>query len=599
MMIAGADGGTPWGRSLLAAAVLATSPESVGGVVVRARSGPVRDAWLARLQRLLPRSAPMRRVPPGIGDDRLVGGLDLAATLASGRPTTERGLLEEANGGIVVVPGAERLEPGKAARVAGALDLGAVAIERDGLAERRPTRFAVVALDEGAADEERTPGVLLDRLGLLISLEELSIRDVEDADALDAAIVSARRTVARVIAPETAAAALCATALALGVYSLRPPMAALAAARALAALDGRPMVDEGDLSLAAALVIAPRATRMPEPMTDETDETQPPPHEEAESMPDSEPGESEPQSVDDAEMQSVVLAAALAALPPGLLERLADHARRRGAPPSSGRQGPTRKTRTRGRPAGTRPGRLGAGDRLDLVATLRAAAPWQRLRRSVDAANPSAGPKARVRVHPDDFRIRRMTHPVSSTTVFVVDASGSSALHRLAEVKGAVELMLAECYVRRDSVALIAFRGKKAELILPETRSLARAKRCLAGLAGGGRTPLASALVAALDIGMAVERKGNTASVIVLTDGISNVALDGTGGRATAGSDVESVARAFRASGLKALLIDTSPRGQPQAERLAPAMGAAYLMMPYAGARELSRLALSEARPAG
>jgi magnesium chelatase subunit D len=90
------------------------------------------------------------------------------------------------------------------------------------------------------------------------------------------------------------------------------------------------------------------------------------------------------------------------------------------------------------------------------------------------------------------FKQRRET-----TTIFVVDASGSAALHRLAEAKGAVELLLADCYVRRDRVAMLAFRGKGAELMLPPTRSLVRAKRSLAGLPGGGGTPLAAGMDAA------------------------------------------------------------------------------------------------------
>ena len=114
-----------------------------------------------------------------------------------------------------------------------------------------------------------------------------------------------------------------------------------------------------------------------------------------------------------------------------------------------------------------------------------------------------------------------------TTTIFVVDASGSAALHRLAEAKGAVELLLADCYIRRDQVALIAFRGSAAELLLPPTRSLARAKRSLAGLPGGGGTPLAAGLDAAFALSDSIRRKGQTPTVIVLTDGRANIARDG------------------------------------------------------------------------
>jgi len=531
-------------------------------------------------------------MPPSIGDDRLLGGLDLAATLAAGLPVVERGLLEDADGGLLVIPGAERLEPGPAGRIAAALDLGAVAIERDGIAAVRATRFAVVALDESATEDESVPAVLADRLGMLLSLDGLAIRDIVAGDGMQLAVERARRTISAVKCPESATEALCATALALGVGSLRAPIAARAVAAALAALDGRIVVDQGDLSLAAALVIAPRATRLPateEPANDA--EPDPPPPEPPEQTADDRGDSGDMPDLDDAEMQAIVLAAATAALPKDVLDRLAAQSPPRGSSGNSGRHGPKRKARSRGRPAGTRSGRLGPRDRLDLIATLRSAAPWQRLRAmsAAVAAAPASAP--RVRVHASDFRIRRVKHPVSTTTIFVVDASGSAALHRLAEAKGAVELMLADCYVRRDSVALIAFRGKTADLLLPETRSLARAKRCLAGLAGGGRTPLASAIAAALDAGLAVRRKGNDPSIVFLTDGISNVSLAGLGGRSAADDDVAAVARLFRAAGLKSLVIDTSPRGQAQAERLAPALGAEYLLMPYAGAMDLSRAA--------
>ena len=133
----------------------------------------------------------------------------------------------------------------------------------------------------------------------------------------------------------------------------------------------------------------------------------------------------------------------------------------------------------RGKPLGARRGDLRRGARLDVLATLRAAAPWQPLRRREQAAT-----VARVLVRRDDFRMKRFRERTETTAIFAVDASGSSALHRLAEAKGAVELLLAQCYVRRDRVALLAFRGRGSELLLSPTRSLVRAKRSLAGLPG-------------------------------------------------------------------------------------------------------------------
>jgi magnesium chelatase subunit D len=229
----------------------------------------------------------------------------------------------------------------------------------------------------------------------------------------------------------------------------------------------------------------------------------------------------------------------------------------------------------------------GNGVRLNLIETLRAAAPWQPLRRAARTARPS---NCLIDVRPDDFRITRFAQRSETTTIFLVDASGSSALNRLAEAKGAVELLLADCYVRRDSVALIAFRGDSAEVLLPPTRSLVRAKRSLAGLPGGGGTPLAAGIDAGWLLADTVRRRGDTPTLVLLTDGRANVARDGAGGRARAEEDAKSAARRVRASAFRALFIDTSPRPQPLARELAAEMAALYMPLSAADAAGISRL---------
>ncbi len=164
----------------------------------------------------------------------------------------------------------------------------------------------------------------------------------------------------------------------------------------------------------------------------------------------------------------------------------------------------------------------------------------------------------------EDLRLKRFRDRQASTTIFVVDASGSTAMDRLGEAKGAVEMLLADCYVRRDEVALIAFRGAGADLLLPATRSLTRAKRSLAALPGGGGTPLASGLAAAESLAEEVRRKGRTPTLVVITDGRANVGRDGIGGRERAHADAEAAARAIGQRKLKAILIDNSPRPSPR-----------------------------------
>lgn len=582
--------GRDWQRAVQVAALLAIDPAGLGGVRVRAHAGPVRDAWLALLQQLIV-ARPWVRVPLSTTDERLLGGLDLSATLAAGKPVLQTGLLSAANGGVLVLAMAERVTAGVAAHITQAMDNGEVAIERDGLRERSAARFGVIALDEGLQDDDGVPAALCDRLGFDIDLRAISPRVAESTPAMIAVgdIVNARERLAATEATDDIIEALCGVAVALGVASLRASSFAVAASRANAALDGNVVCTDDDAQIAAALVLAPRATQLPpaeEPPAEEDAPPEPaPPQDEASS------------SQDDAQgaMEDRVLEAAQAAIPAGLLAGLiAGTAARRAA---QGKSGAAARSGLRGRPVGSRRAQVPRGQRLHLVDTLRAAAPWQRLRRALAT---DTATKSRVMVRADDFHVARIRQKTATTTVFVVDASGSSAMHRLAEAKGAVELLLADCYVRRDQVALIGFRGRQAELLLPPTRSLTAAKRRLSGLPGGGGTPLASALDAAAALVDALARRGQSPLVVLLTDGRANVARDGSGGRERAQSDALQSARQLCLTGAPLLLIDTSTRPQREAAELSQAMRARYLPLPQAGSAQLAQsvraVALQEAR---
>lgn len=569
----------------LAACLLAIDPVGLGGAVLRAAPGPARDAWLGLLRAGLTPGEPWRRLPLGIPDSRLLGGLDLSATLAAGRPVAERGVLADAHGGIVVAAMAERMETPTAARICAVMDAREVAVQRDGLAARQPADFGLVALDEGIAPEEVVPAALRARLAFHLDLTTLPPAALR-GDA--AAIRAARQRLPGVTAEEGLVEALCGVAASLGVEDLRAPLFALRAARAAAALAGHAVVTKEDAGLAARLVLAPRAMTVPM-----DDDAQPEPPPEPEQPKDETPRDDQPErGPDQQELQEILVAAAKAALPTGLLEtlQLRDAARKRQG--AEGRAGQRRNAALRGRPVGTFAGPLRAGARLALVETLRNAAPWQAVRRRENAAGPP------IRVRMEDIRLRRFRHQTGTTAIFVVDASGSAALHRLAEAKGAVEMLLADCYVRRDQVAVVAFRGKAAEILLPPTPSLVRAKRSLAGLPGGGPTPLASGLDAAAALAAETSRRGRTPLLVLLTDGRANIARDGTAGRPVAEEDALSAAAPIRAAGIAALLLDTAPRPHPYAKRLADAMGARYLPLPAADAARLSG-AVAAARPAG
>ena len=571
-----------WRQACLAAALFAIDPAGTGGVLLRAAPGPARTRWRALLASLLPEDARLRRVPAGVSDDRLIGGLDLPATLRKGRPVIDRGLLAEANGGVVVLAMAERLSPSLAARITAALDSGEIVVEREGIAAREMTRFGVVAEDEGIADEA-PPSGLLDRLAFHLDLSHLSIRDLPDPPIVRRDVLAARAALPAVEMPESALRALCATALAMGIDSLRPPLLAARVARTAAALEGRASVEEGDLVAAATLVLAPRATQIPQSAEEES-----PPMEEE--RPPDEPEAGEPNEEPEAEqgpLEDRVLEATAAAIPKALLDRLAPSRRLSRQASTAGKSGLAKRSLRRGRPIGSRPGRPHAGVRLNVIDTLRAAAPWQRLREQTAAAA-EASQRRRLRVLADDFRVTRFKQQSETVTIFVVDASGSAAFHRLAEAKGAVELLLADCYVRRDQVALIAFRGSEAELLLPPTRSLLRAKRSLAGLPGGGGTPLSAGIEVATTLALNQQSRGVSPLLVFLTDGQANIARDGQPGRAQARADSEAAAERLAREELSALFVDTAPRPSEAARSLAARMDAHYLALPRADAHRLN-----------
>ena len=554
-----------FGDARIAARLCAIDP-GLGGLIVRG-GGDLRETLVTDLREALPAGAPVRRIPTHIDDDGLLGGIDLTATLAQGKAVTRSGLLQAAHGGMVIVPMAERLPDAVAARIAAVIDTGTVVTERDGQA---PARFVIMALDDGIALEEHPPAALAERMAFWIDLADLCA-PTPPAPADEAG---------ESVSPYEAIDIIARTAAALGIDSVRPALFALRAARARAHLAGRHAITLPDLAFAARMVLAPRATRMPA-APDEAPPDQPPPDAEADERDDGEQSQREPGPIED-----VVLEAARAAIPADLLTRIADGSARRARTNAMRGKGARRKSALRGRPMGATAGVPGGGRRLSVIDTLRAAAPWQRLRGATD----------RIVIRRDDLRVRRFQTRAEVLTIFAVDASGSAAAARLAEAKGAVELLLAEAYVKRAHVALVAFRGPGADLLLPPTRSLTRARRMLAELPGGGGTPLAAGLAAARQLAEAAQARGRTPFVIVLTDGRANIAADGRAVRSQAEADATAEATAMRLAGIPAAFVDTSARPRPEGAAIAAAMGARYLPLPRADAGAM-HAAIGRAQP--
>ena len=526
----------------LALQLCQTDPK-LGGVILRARSGPVRDAILASL----PKDAV--RLHPEMGDEVLNGGVDLTASLAAGTIVHAGGILDRANTWILSM--AERSTPEFCARLCHAQ------------AQRKDV--VLVVLDEGAREDETVPPQLSECLAFAVDVTDVPYREFSKPELR-------RGETASAVCTPGQQALLVELAVAFGISSMRAPLLALNAARALASRNMRAHVTNDDISTATALVYGPRATRLPQPPQPEE------PQQPAQSEPDTAPGENLTEIP-----QDLVLDAVLAQLPDGLLAKLANSASR-GATGSGA--GAKKRGNHRGRPLAPRPGRKRDGTVIDVVSTLRSAAPWQRLRGR-------QSPDSRVEVRASDLRIKQFESRSDRLLIFAVDASGSAAIARLAEAKGAVELLLSEAYARRDHVSLLAFRGQEAELLLPPTRSLVQTKRRLAQLPGGGGTPLATGLELALQQALLAKRRGMTPTVCLLTDGRANIARDGSANRKLAMQEAETVGAHLRANGIASIVIDTSNRPDRKLCALADQMGADYLPMPRADAHRMSKAVMT------
>lgn len=596
-----------WLRALEVAQLLVINPHGLGGVILRARSGPVRDRWLTYLNTIAQLGGmrlPLRKMPLGISDENLIGGIDLDQTLRTGKAVLRQGLLAQCDQQLLLMPMAERVEVGAVAKVVSALDNGFISIERDGQSRRIESHFGVVALDEGIEDDEHPNEKIRQRVAFLLNLDILGWRDlpetdddfVPDADSLQ----DTRKNFSKITVSEDSLNALVGVAEQLGVTSIRALSLAINTAKCLAAIDKDDEVTSMHLQRAIALVLSPRATRMPqsappeeeeqpENEQDQVDQEPPPPPPDPTEDQKQEDQEPESNTETPQALEDEILEAAQAAIPADILARLADLADPKTPKGMGGKAGAVKVGRIRGRPLGNMPGMPEGGKTLSIIDTLRAAVPWQRVRRAEMLAAGKTIPAGKIVIRKEDFRIKRYQERTQTLTMFIVDASGSSAMHRLAEAKGAVELLLAECYIRRDQVAVMSFRGSAAELILAPTRSLVKAKRALSGLPGGGGTPLSRAIDESFEIASVSMRKGLTPALVFLTDGRANIAKDGSPGRSKAMEDAQQSARAASYYSFKSLWIDTSAQARDEGKALAALLGSMYLPLPNAGANEVSQ----------
>ncbi|GMP91277.1 hypothetical protein CsSME_00042041 [Camellia sinensis var. sinensis] len=204
--------------------------------------------------------------------------------------------------------------------------------------------------------------------------------------------------------------------------------------------------------------------------------------------------------------------------------------------------------------------------RLAVDATLRAATPYQKLRREKDTQK-----NRKVYVEKMDKRAKRMARKAGALVIFVVDASGSMALNRMQNAKGTALKLLADSYTSRDQVSIIPFSGDSA-VLLPPSRSIAMARKRLERLPCGAGSPLAHGRTTICKVGLNAEKSGDVRHIMIvaITDGRAKTSLKrSTDPEATAASDAPrpstqelkdemlEVAGKIYKAGMSLLVIDT------------------------------------------
>ena len=576
-----------WFDANLIAILLAINPKGFKGVVVKSQFGPVRDAWLKYLKDLtVSCGSQILKAPANISADQLKGALDIEASLQSASLVMSKGLLERVEGNLLLLPMVERM------------DLHAIALISQALDEKNTVNttahFGVIAFDESDNADEAISARLLDRLAFELYLDQFSMADIKDSlEVVSADIEEAKRLLPSVKCSDEYVEVMIKAGLSLGVSSFRACQFALETAKTLAALRGLSEVSQDEVLDASRLVYTPSKRMHLNPEMDQADQDSNENHEDqnqdSESQREDSQNDSESADQPDQEqpskeeLEDIIVEAVKAAIPPQLLRQPKKNLLvGKSAAHISGKSGAVQKNFLSGRPLTSRKGRPQDGRRLDILKSIRAAIPWQRLRGMMLSGDQLKKGRTRIDFRTEDLHIKQYLRRRGTVTIFLVDASGSSATQRLAEAKGALEELLAQCYIRRDEVAMVSMRGAKAEIVLPPTRSLVRAKRNLATLPGGGGTPLAAGFRAVNEMAITLERKGLTPIIVVMSDGKANVNLKGVGGRESAHSDALMAAKELRIKNHRLLFVDTSPKPELLAQELSSAMAAQYFPLPFA-----------------
>ena len=542
--------------------------------------------------------------PLNVTEEQLFGGMDVEEAIKTGKAVLQPGLLSRADGNILYIDDVNLMDRGMLAGILDAVLTGTVHVERGTISASYPCSTTLVATMN--PEDSDLSSHVLDRFDLCAYVPEIteserrsiltrnadfatdpkrfSERYSEEEAAERKRIEKAEKILPLVTISDELTDVISELCIKVAADGLRGDLAMINCAKSLAALNGRDEVMKKDVEEAAVLCLPHRRNYSqpppppPEPPKDEEDnedqEEEPPEdhdddqNEEEQQDEDQESPETPPLP-DMPDLEEMMFEI-------GRQFRVIDYLDKNERLPSRTK---TRKGRRAMAVSADGTGRYARskypdGKTQDIAfdATIRAAAPYQKVRHSDDLS---------LVIESQDIRMKVRERRSGCTLLFLVDASGSLGVRkRMATVKGAIMSMLRDSYVKRDRIGLMAFRRDSAEMILPPTKSVEYSYKCLEEMPTGGKTPLGEALIRVNEYMTAYARChiGERCYIILVTDGRANVPLQEG---ANANEEVQKMAEDVNIPHVKWIVVDASasfPRFD-NAEKLAEKMGARYFRL--------------------